>query len=67
MKSIIKNFYPSWFVVCMGTGIITNLFKAVGYNFLSITFALINIVFFAIIFLIWFLRWFIGFESVKRI
>lgn len=66
MKSIIKNFYPSWFVVCMGTGIIANLFKAISYNFFSYIFTLINIVFFTIIFLIWFLRWFIGLENVKR-
>ncbi|WP_238480574.1 TDT family transporter [Anaerocellum diazotrophicum] len=66
MKNIIKNFYPSWFVVCMGTGIIANLFKAIGQDFLSYTFTLINIIFFAIIFLIWFLRWFVGFENVKK-
>jgi len=66
MKNIIKSFYPSWFVVCMGTGIMVNLFKAEGQNFLSYVFTLINIIFFAMIFLIWFIRWFVSFEDVKK-
>lgn len=63
---VIKDFYPSWFVVCMGTGILASLFKAIEMEKLSILFTLFNILFFAIIFTIWLLRWFLAPESVIK-
>ncbi|WAM34281.1 SLAC1 family transporter [Caldicellulosiruptor morganii] len=66
MKSIIKNFYPSWFVVCMGTGIMANLFMAIGFKRLSYIAALLNFVFFIIIFAIWLVRWFVAFDGVVK-
>ncbi|MEZ0537550.1 C4-dicarboxylate ABC transporter [Caldicellulosiruptoraceae bacterium PP1] len=66
MKNIIKNFWPSWFVVNMGTGIVINLFSALKFSSISYILTILNISLFFSIFVIWIIRWFVFFQDVKN-